>query len=209
MRDNFHIIEPLLDFKEPNTFYFIQILKRRKDNPGLKTDVQTIDNLYIYTPEDLNKLREKIVERCTKNNARAYINLNRLDTEKIALQTLRKIADLVIQGDYRAVKNAYSSVYGTYHSESEKRWVVDIDSDVIHLKDEVRQVIENLQREIKGHNYRILAEVPTRSGVHLITNPFNMHLFRKIMAERANPAEDGYLKIDVQKNSPTILYDGA
>ena len=85
MRDNFHIIEHLLDFKEPNTFYFIQILKRRKDNPGLKTDVQTIDNLYIYTPEDLNKLREKIVERCTKNNARAYINLNRLDTEKIAL----------------------------------------------------------------------------------------------------------------------------
>lgn len=206
MRDNFHIIEPLLDFKGPNTFYFIQILKRRKDNPGLKTDVQTIDNLYIYTPEDLNKLREKIVERCTKNNARAYINLNRLDTEKIALQTLRKIADLVIQGDYRAVKNAYSSVCGTYHSESEKRWVVDIDSDVIHLKDEVRQVIENLQSEIKGHNYRILAEVPTRSGVHLITNPFNMHLFRKIMAERANPSESGYLKIDVQKNSPTILY---
>jgi len=206
MRDNFHIIEPLLDFKEPNTFYFIQILKRRKDNPGLKTDVQTIDNLYIYTPEDLNKLREKIVERCTKNNARAYINLNRLDTEKIALQTLRKIADLVIQGDYRAVKNAYSSVCGTYHSESEKRWVVDIDSDVIHLKDEVRQVIEILQSEIKGHNYRILAEIPTRSGVHLITNPFNMHLFRKIMAERANSAEDGYLKIEVQKNSPTILY---
>lgn len=206
MRDNFHIIEPLLDFKEPNTFYFIQILKRRKDNPGLKTDVQTIDNLYIYTPEDLNKLREKIVERCTKNNARAYINLNRLDTEKIALQTLRKIADLVIQGDYRAVKNAYSSVCGTYHSESEKRWVVDIDSDVIHLKDEVRQVIEILQSEIKGHNYRILAEIPTRSGVHLITNPFNMHLFRKIMAERANSSEDGYLKIDVQKNSPTILY---
>ena len=206
MRDNFHIIEPLLDFKEPNTFYFIQILKRRKDNPGLKTDVQTIDNLYIYTPEDLNKLREKIVERCTKNNARAYINLNRLDTEKIALQTLRKIADLVIQGDYRAVKNAYSSVCGTYHSESEKRWVVDIDSDVIHLKDEVRQVIESLQSEIKGHNYRILAEIPTRSGVHLITNPFNMHLFRKIMAERANSSEDGYLKIEVQKNSPTILY---
>jgi len=206
MRDNFHIIEHLLDFKEPNTFYFIQILKRRKDNPGLKTDVQTIDNLYIYTPEDLNKLREKIVERCTKNNARAYINLNRLDTEKIALQTLRKIADLVIQGDYRAVKNAYSSVCGTYHSESEKRWVVDIDSDVIHLKDEVRQVIEILQREIKGHNYRILAEIPTRSGVHLITNPFNVHLFRKIMAERANSSEDGYLKIEVQKNSPTILY---
>ena len=206
MRDNFHIIEPLLDFKEPNTFYFIQILKRRKDNPGLKTGVQTIDNLYIYTPEDLNKLKEKIVERCIKNNARAYINLNRLDTEKIALQTLRKIADLVIQGDYRAVKNAYSSVCGTYHSESEKRWVVDIDSDVIYLKDEVRQVIESLQSEIKGHNYRILAEIPTRSGVHLITNPFNMHLFRKIMAERANSSEDGYLKIEVQKNSPTILY---
>lgn len=206
MRDNFHIIKPLLDFSDPNTFYFIQILKRRKDNPGLKTDVQTIDNLYLYGSDDLDKLREKIVEKCTKNNARAYINLNRLDTEKIALQTLRKIADLVIQGDYRAVKNVYPSVCGTYHSENEKRWVVDIDSDFLHLKEEIRQVIEGLQTEIKGHNYKILAEVPTRSGVHIISNPFNMHLFKKIMAERANPAEDGYMKVGVQKNSPTILY---
>jgi len=208
MRDNFHIIEPLLDFSDPNTFYFIQILKRRKDNPGLKTDVQTIDNLYIYGPDDLNKLREKIIDRCTKHNARAYINLNRLDLEKIALQTMRKVADLVIQGDYKAVKNVYSSVCGTYHSENEKRWVVDIDSDVLHLKDEIRKVIEGLQAEIKGHNYKILAEVPTRTGVHLISNPFNMYLFRSIMADRANPAEPGYMKVDVQKNSPTILYLG-
>lgn len=206
MRDNFHLIEPLLDFSVPNTFYFIQILKRRKDNPGLKTDVQVIDNLYLYDGGDLSKLREKIIDRCTRNNARAYISLNRLDLEKIALQTMRKVADLIIQKDYKAVKNAYSSSCGTYHSENEKRWVVDIDSDVVHLKDEIRKVIEDLQSEIKGHNYKILAEIPTRSGIHLISNPFNMHLFKKIMAERANPGDPAYLKVDIQKNSPTILY---
>jgi hypothetical protein len=206
MRDNFDLIKPLLDFSDAKTFYFIQILKRRKDNPDLKTDVQVIDNIYIYEPGDLERMRERIIDRCNKNNARAYINLNRLDVEKIALHTLKKIAELVVQGDYRVVKNAYASVCGSYHSESQKRWVVDIDSDFLHLKGEILLVIENLHRDIKGAKYKILAEIPTRSGVHIISNPFNMQSFREIMAERANPSEDGYMKVEVQKNSPTILY---
>ena len=89
MADNFDQINTLLDFSEQNTFYFIQILKRRKENPDMRTGVQVIDNFYVYGPNDLEKLREKIVERCVKHNARAYINLNRLELEKVALYTAK------------------------------------------------------------------------------------------------------------------------
>ena len=47
MRNNFELIEQLLDFTLPNTFYFIQILKRRKDNPEMKYSESMIDNFYL------------------------------------------------------------------------------------------------------------------------------------------------------------------
>jgi len=35
MTNNFELINDLLDFTQEDTFYFVQILKRRKENPLL------------------------------------------------------------------------------------------------------------------------------------------------------------------------------
>ena len=83
--DNFEIISSLLDFPRDKSFYFMQVLKRRKENPELKSNSVVINNYYLYEKGDLEKLRERIVEDCVKNNARAYINVNTLDLEKIAM----------------------------------------------------------------------------------------------------------------------------
>lgn len=198
-RDNFELIQPLLDFSVQNTFYFVQIIKRRKENPDMDKGTVVLDNFYLYEPGDLFRLKEKIMERCDKHNARAYINLNRLDLEKIALFTQKKIIDLVIQKDFKAVKNAYAVVCGSHTSEKEKRWVVDIDEPELPLKEEIRKIIETLHGEIVDNDYKILAEIPTRTGVHIITNPFNMMKFRTLM-------QDKKLNITVQKNAPTVLY---
>lgn len=195
MIDNFTLINDLLDFSEKGTFYFVQILKRRKENPEMKTGTSVVDNFYFYSSEDLEKLREKIVERCTKHNARAYINLNRLDLEKVAMYTVKQCMEYIIQKDFKSVKNAYATVCGSHHSEAEKRWLIDVDAEVLHRKDDIRKIVEDLQKKITKNSYRILAEVPTRSGMHIITNPFNMEEFRKLVPD-----------VDVQKNSPTVLY---
>jgi hypothetical protein len=205
MQDNFNLVTNLLDFENERSFYFIQILKRRKENPEMKQNVRVINNYYVYSKEDLEKIKSRIVEDCEKHNARAYINLNRLDTEKIALYTLKITTDYIIQGDYKAVKNAYSTACGSHHSEKNKRWVVDIDENALHLKASIRKVIEELHDEIKGNKYKILEEIPTRSGIHLITNPFNMQKFRELMLEMGK-SDENYIGIDVHKNSPTILY---
>ena len=193
--NNFQHIAKLLDFSEPNTFYFIQILKRRKENPDMKTGVRVIDNFYLYAPEDLEKIKEKIIETCIINNARAYINVNRLDLERVALFTSKKITELIIQGDYKAVKNAYASVCGSHSSESEKRWVIDIDTKDGNVIDEVRTFIWDLHEEIPKSRYKILAVLPTKNGMHIISNPFNLQKFKEKFPD-----------IDVHKSSPTILY---
>ena len=208
--NNFEKIASLLDFTKTQDdagfFYFIQILKRRKENPEMKTGVAVIDNFYVYSHEDLDKLREKIVERCTKHRARAYINLNKLDLEKVAMFTVKQAMDYIILKDFKAVKNVYATVCGSHHSEKSKRWVIDIDAEMLDRKDEVLKIVELLHKEIEKSNYKVLAEIPTRNGVHIITNPFNLEKFRKIQTERASSSSDPILKIDIQKNSPTILY---
>jgi hypothetical protein len=195
MIDNFEIISSLLNFTNPKSFYFMQVLKRRKENPELKSNSIVINNYYLYDKGDLEKLRERIIDDCTKNNARAYINVNTLDLEKIAMFTMQKTVELVIKGDYKAVKNAYASTCGSHHSEENKRWVIDIDTKDRDFIDKVRGEIETLQAEIKNNQYKILAEVLTKNGVHIITNPFNLKKF-----------QDKELGVDVHKNNPTILY---
>jgi hypothetical protein len=34
--DNLELIKPLLSFEDENDFYYLQILKRKKDNPNCK-----------------------------------------------------------------------------------------------------------------------------------------------------------------------------
>lgn len=198
MRNNFELIKGLLDFDNQNTFYFIQILKRRKENPEMENGVRVIDNFYIYSIEDLNKCEKRIIEICEKNNARAYINVNKLDVERIAMFTMKKVADLIVQKQYKAIKNVYPTVCGQHSSEEDKRWIVDIDLNELPYKEKIVELINQLHIKTKK-NYKILAEIPTKSGLHLIANPFNMKEFGDEM-KKLN------IKIDVHKNTPTLLY---
>ena len=201
MTDNFNLIKPLLEFENENTFYFIQIMKRRKENPDMKKGVAIIDNYFIYNLEDLDKLREKIVNRCELHNARAYINLNQLDLEKIGLHTAKKIMSLIIEKQFRSIKNAYVTSCGNYHSQDIKRWVIDLDKEDLvrhpNLLETVSNLINSLHEDISSKDYKIVAEIPTKSGIHIISNPFNMKKFQDLMSP---------VKILIHKNSPTILY---
>lgn len=192
--DNFDLITGMLDFSLANTMYFIQILQRRKDNPEMNKDVRVINNYYIYTHADMVKLKNKIVEDCTKYNARAYINLNRLDTEKIGLYTQKIIADFLINKQYAQIKNAYASACGNHHSESNKKWVVDIDTKDQGFIQSVEEYINHLYTEAKTTN-RMVARIPTKNGVHLICEGFRLDYFAK-----------QFPGMTVNKNSPTILY---
>jgi hypothetical protein len=91
--NNFDQITGMMDFSIPNTMYFIQILKRRKDNPEMPTGVKVIRNYYIHSVDDMSRLQPFIVQECNDNNARAYINPNRLNTVNISLNTLKVIVD--------------------------------------------------------------------------------------------------------------------
>ena len=218
--DNFDLIKSLLNFDEPNSFYLVQILKRKKENPDLGVNARTINVYYIYSKRDLINLKDRIIYDCLHNNARAYINLNRLDTYLVALHAQQISIKYMIDGNFVAVKNAYATACGNLRSEDDddetndskkfnvnnddKKWLIDIDIindkgevDItqIELSDKVLSTIKELHAENTKKNYKILAKIPTKNGYHIITNPFNKIKFGKL-----------YPGIAYQTNSPTILY---
>lgn len=49
MKNNFDLVKKMLDFDSSDTYYFLQILKRRKDNPDLGKDMKVIGDYFIYS----------------------------------------------------------------------------------------------------------------------------------------------------------------
>lgn len=197
--DNFGVIRKILRFPTEDSFYFLQVLKRRKDNPDLEKDMVHLADFYIYSLEDYDRLMARVINLCQSENARAYLRLNVRDSKKTAMMTLKKIVDYISSENYKAVKKAYSSCSGEYHSDPDKTWIVDIDNVSIdsfnHSEEQIRirQLITDLQ--IEAGKEPMMQFIPTRSGVHIITRPFNLQKFKSEFPD-----------IDTHKDNPTILF---
>jgi len=197
--DNFSVIRKILRFPTEESFYFLQVLKRRKDNPDLEKDMIHLADFYIYSLEDYDRLMDRVINLCQSENARAYLRLNVRDSKKTAMMTLKKIVDYISSENYKAVKKAYASCSGEYHSDPDKTWIVDIDNVSIdsfnHSEEQIRirQLITDLQ--IETGKEPMMQFIPTRSGVHIITRPFNLQKFKSEFPD-----------IDIHKDNPTILF---
>lgn len=212
MINNFKQFEPLLNFFDKNDCYFIQLLKRQKDNPEMKRNMVNVDNFFVYSVEEYREMEPRIIEVSNLHNARAYIRVNRRNTEKLALTTLVKISNLILSKDYKAVKNAYLSAAGECNSEPMKRWIIDIDRIVPPHKwydyvEDIKNAIKKLHDKINDvcitvpHTpYQILTELHTKNGIHLITHPFDVKAFSKELEKTDSPMPD------IHKDNPTILY---
>lgn len=96
--DNFDKVANMLSFKNDDDFYFVQIIKRFKDNPNMSKSGnyhaggEYLDTWKIFTADDLNKYKPDIIRACDKHNARAYITVNpRSDSQiKAFVSTFRR-----------------------------------------------------------------------------------------------------------------------
>ena len=192
--NNLDIIKPLLKWEDTNDFYFVQVLIRKKDNPDNKFYKTVISTFYVSSMESLDNLFPEMILLAKYRNARVYINLNRRNYEQLGLQMIKKVADGLINKSYKDIRNAYSSICGSFFVEKTKKWIIDTDGytpQQIHA-------MKDLISELGGIIYET---IPTVNGMHLITSPFNtLDFSKKCMDNIAITAPD------IQKNSPTLLY---
>lgn len=199
MVDNFKLIAEHLKFPTKNTFYFCQLIKRKKDNADMTRNNEVVHSYYFYNLQDLFDLEAKIKDTCKKENCRAYIHLNELDLEKVSLTALAMTAQYIKNGDYKSVVRVWSAACGATNCAQEKLWLIDLDGDEVNMKDELIEFIDSIPPFPTDENepqtkYRFA--VPTAHGMHLMVTPFNIKEFSK------QYNTDEFL----HKDNPTILY---
>lgn len=201
MINNFDLISSKLKFENEHEFYFLQIIQRKKEVPDLGSNNRVIKTYYVYSLEKLEKYKQEIIDLCTQFNARAYIHLNRRNSKVLAFEMLELLAKNIKSEDYNQLGNLYNSVCGHHHSDKDKTWIIDLDGDEVNNIKQIKETIEYLEPLLFTNldtgkcESKIIAEIPTKNGIHLITKPFNSQKFGV-----------KYPNIDLHKNNPTILF---
>ena len=211
MIDNFELIKPLLSFDSDDDFYFVQILQRKKDNKdsdvkylGSNNSSRLIKAYNITSIEMLEKYKHEMVGLANMFNARVGINLNKRSFYKTAFNTMRDIANLLHNKEFKSVYRAWNTACGV-HNGGDKIWILDVDqitnTEILLMFDNpegrrefaIRKVIQESQ-PINLLD-KVIAKIPSKSGYHLITTGFDSREFCKQFPE-----------IEIHKNNPTNLY---
>lgn len=208
MINNLALIKTLIDFPDEDTFYKIEIIQRRKDNPDLSSNTKLVKTYFINDPEKLDRVFEKEIKPiCDALNARAMFYLNKRSFEKTAFAALKQLTDCLYTHDYKSAKRAYNVACGkTCNGGEGKRWIFDIDE-----KSENDVIFNLLYDIITGVGGKVYARVPTKHGEHVITSVFNLQSFKdKLDAEILRHPDSHVLEVikktDIHKDNGTILY---
>lgn len=193
MIDNFELIKTLLTFDSEDDFYHCQIIKRKKENPEIGSNSYIVKTYSIKSIAELDKDKEEMITLANLHDARVYLNLNKRSFEAIAFQMLRKVTACILNKDWRAVRQCYTSVCDSYSAaKTGKRWVLDIDTKTFDF-----HALEKLLSEIRPDGDKLLCVVPTKSGYHAITKPFDVMRFKQ------NPLST---RVDIHKDNATLMY---
>jgi len=199
--DNIRTIKGLLNFKNEGDFYMLYVFKRKKDQPEGEKDnhqsVRTIKTYCVDSVEYLEKRYDEIKQLCEMFKARAYIHVQKQNHKDVSLNMMVALAQRIQDGNLKQ-QHLFDSVVGQLKTH-EKRWIIDIDDvsmdSFAHAEyyTSMREYINELQEEAGKDKSMVF--VKTKSGFHIITQPFNVMKFK-----------ERYPDVDVQKKNPTLLY---
>lgn len=185
-------------------YYVVELMRRGKDNPDMPAANYHFRNYYIYSWRDLDRYEQEIKAVCQMLNLRAYASVSHKLMSQVALDTMAESARRIAAHDYKRFYSIFESCSGKFSDRSNELWVVDIDD----VKDEeplkaVRRYIRTMQ---SGHADPVVYTMPTRSGTHIITRPFNLKQFKDGFWEAVTAIYNMPLP-DVKKNHLTLLYE--
>mgnify|MGYP003307992889 CR=1 FL=1 len=203
MVNNFEYIKEHMQFLNEKSFYFIQILKRKKENPELKSYSRPIESFYVFSKDQFERMMPHIIEKCEMNRARAYIKMNCLDAESVMLEQIAEISRIIRNENWHEMASSLNSACGMCGKQNgnEKLYLVDLDDIQVgsnEMKDMVNY-IDSLKPQKYDENSNLISKVkmtiPTRHGCHLLVTGFDKQTFSQ-----------NYPNIDVHDDGITLLY---
>ena len=192
--DNFDIIRKHLTFEPAMKFdaetkklrtlndtydrYIVQILKRAKDLRGRQFGANTSNRLIktyeISSLEYFDMKKPHIMDLCESNMARAYI-LPQVRSTYDCLKEMIKLGVDNLENPTIKFQHILRSCLCSMHKSRNKIWIIDLDNNEMDgwsVDEVVSLVKDNLVR--CGKNPDELYTVPTRNGIHILTQPFDL-----------------------------------
>lgn len=197
--DNFDKIKSYMKFDNPDDVYFVQIIKRWKDNkdkPGADawkakgkaqgtyhSGGEYLNYWLIGSPADLDKYRNEIIKAAEYNNARAYMTINPRSANAVNAYMPKWKARFGNNPNDPRVKFAEAVLYGT--PKSGPTWknecfrvLLDIDTprdSMVRLPNGSKvNVWDETKKRLAAKGILVAAEYETPSGgLHLILNNKN------------------------------------
>lgn len=213
MTDNTLNIASFMSYNKDD-FYFIQIIKRRKDNPIMVRDAVILKNYYVDSMDGFFDTMVRVRSTCDFENARAYIRLNKRNYKHLGMKVLNRALVYVSSNNNKPLSNVFDAVAGEFHNDPDKKWLIDVDNlvdfdpkmeihpneyggivglDGINNIGYLRTNLIRLQEETGREPMTEL--IPSKSGIHIITRPFNLKTFKGLFPE-----------VSVHKDATCILY---
>lgn len=207
MVDNFEQIKSILKFDDKTMFYYIQLLRRAADDSHDENSKlyhgnmhsRSLKNYHWYEASDVDKYENEIKTLCNTNNCRAYIRLNRRSDEKVSIDLYEHIYLCMKSKTFKRPHYLLASACGKGNSEPKatKSWLIDVDAeDMVNLP----YIYEAIKLAKSKFEDKLMYEIKSKSGVHLITHPFNKDDYKNFFINKKLVAPS------IHEDNPTILY---
>ena len=212
MTDNIEIMRQyMIDLYIPDTqlhrndlYFDVQLIRRGKDNPDMPAANYTFKTYYIDSIELFDKYIGEIKQCCDLFRLRAYISVNAKSKLDLSKKTLVKYAEMVALNEFKKPWRFCDHINGSLAGK-EKRWVVDIDDVNPNMVDiKLLAIYDAIRSCTSKWDDPIIVEIPTKTGCHLITHPFNTYDFEKECQKRIK--DIGEIP-GIKKNHITLLYE--
>lgn len=207
MIDNSSKIRSRLDFSG-GIFYYLQVLQRKKDNPGQSWMSRQIYSRIIKNLKDFDDSYEIAKNISDLYNARVYIDLSPGSLEKLTLCALKELSERVYNKSYSDTYRIFDKLAPLEETKIKngKRWMIDVDYKIGSIE------FKSIMNYLKGNpKVRIEEEIPTPAGVHIVILPFNyQEAFKglKLLDNDRNYILPTNETFGLKLNCITILYYG-
>lgn len=195
--DNFDRIGEIMDFDDENTFYWVQIIKRRKDNPEIDDDYTQYGSYCFYSYESLLKAKDDLIKTSHVHNARIVLWVNRRDIKELGLYMAQVTLEYIQSKQYKALPRTFEHTCGKHRKKGiDTYYIVDVDSKDPQYLNKITELI--YKNAPKDFELRII--LPTIHGYHIICTGFNLSKFGD------ECVINNIDKPDIHKDNPTVLY---
>lgn len=202
--DNFDLVYKLINLNNDDEFYYIEIIKRKKDNPTDSFRYAQYLKYYIITSkEQLQSLKPEIIKMCNDNNARAYILLNPRSAKAVNdyTQVLKQKFAQRGKGFGKYRGHEFEVAAGQHKENWNSRPIsfIDIDSTNTAIFDKVKEIL-------KMYGITPIAEYKTpNGGLHIIV-PDKKAKYIDFSSFDNGKHLGKYATVHFNMDAPTLLY---